>query len=207
MGQNLKESQSLGYILKLWFKKTIDFQTHFLKYYQSFQKKSQDGIQSSSIELQKFLGKAKTKQSETLMKQLFNYITGLEIEIIVLQEFLIQYKLHLEKTQDYKVIFPTLNRIKQHVENNIETISSINTLQSNLAKSAAVVFIFGKRSNKKSEAYFDDFVKEYTNLIRRLARENNIFSEEFENIVSLLEKEIEIVVEKEKLKEEENPAK
>jgi hypothetical protein len=207
MGQNLKESQSLGYILKLWFKKTIDFQTHFLKYYQSIQKKSQDGIQSSSKELQKFLGKAKTKQSETLMKQLFNYITGLEIEIIELQEFLIQYKLHLEKTQDYKVIFPTLNRIKQHVENNIETISSINTLQSNLAKSAAVVFIFGKRSNKKSEAYFDDFVKEYINLIRRLARENNIFSEEFEHIASLLEKEIEIVVEKDKPKEEENLAK
>ena len=206
MGQNLKESQSLGYILKQLFKKTFDFQTLFLKYFNSFLIKSQDGILSDASELQKFLGKAKTRESNELKKQLLAAISSIELEVIELKEFLIQYKLHIEKLLDYKINHQSLYRIKEHIVNNLETINSINVIHKNLAKSAIVVFVVGKRSNKKTEDYFDKFTKEYANLSRRLTRENNIFSEEFQQIVSVLEQEIEITIEKAKPKEEENPA-
>jgi len=206
MGQNLKESQSLGYILKQRFKKTVDFQTLFLKYFNSFLIKTRDEILSKASELQKFLGKTKTRDSNELKKQLLASISSIEIEVIELIEFLVQYKLLIEKSQNYEINFQSLKRIKEHVENNIETINSINIINKNLCKSANVVFIVGKQSNKKTEDYFDNFIKEYTKLTRRLTRENNIFSEEFQQIVSVLEKEIEIIVEKAKQKEEENPA-
>ncbi|TET27830.1 MAG: hypothetical protein E3J70_11175 [Candidatus Heimdallarchaeota archaeon] len=206
MGQNLKESQSLGYILKQRFKKTVDFQTLFLKYFNSFLIKTRDEILSKASELQKFLGKTKTRDSNELKKQLLASISSIEIEVIELIEFLVQYKLLIEKSQNYEINFQSLKRIKEHVENNIETINSINIINKNLCKSANVVFIVGKQSNKKTEDYFDNFIKEYTKLTRRLTRENNIFSEEFQQIVSVLEKEIEITVEKAKQKEEENPA-
>jgi hypothetical protein len=205
MGQNLKESQSLGYILKQLHKKTFDFQTLFLKYFNSFLTKSQDGILNDASELQKFLGKAKTRESNELKKQLLAAISSIELEVIELMEFLIQYKMHIEKLLDYKINHQSLYRIMEHIENNIETINSINIIHKNLAKSATVVFIVGKRSNKKTEGYFDKFIKEYTNLTRRLTRENNIFSEEFQQIVSELEQEIEITIENAKPKEEENP--
>ncbi|GAH09938.1 unnamed protein product, partial [marine sediment metagenome] len=92
MGQNLKESQSLGYILKLLFKKTFDFQTRFLKYYNSFRIKGQDGILRDASELQRFLGKAKTRESNELKKQLIAAISSIELEVIELIEFLLQYK-------------------------------------------------------------------------------------------------------------------
>ncbi|NHJ31746.1 MAG: hypothetical protein FK732_02680, partial [Asgard group archaeon] len=135
MAQNLKESQSLGYILKQWFNKTLEFQTLFLKYYQSFQIESQDGILSNSSELQKFLGKAKTKQSDILKKQLLESLINIELDTIELREYLIRYKTHLEKLQSYKLVFQSQNRIKEHVLNNIETINSLSIMQNNLAKS------------------------------------------------------------------------
>ena len=205
MGQNLKASQSLDYILKQLFKKTFDFQTLFLKYYNSFLIKGQDGILSAASELQKFLGKAKTQESNELKNQMQASISSIELEVIDLIEFLLQYKLHIEKLLDYKINHQSLYRIKEHIVNNIETINSINIIHKNLVKSAKVVFIVGKRSNKKNEGYFDKFIKEYTNSIRRLTRENNIFSEEFQQINSVLEQEIELFVEKAKPKEEENP--
>ncbi len=205
MGQNLKESESLGYILKLLFKKTFDFQTLFLKYYNSFRIKGQAGILSDAIELQKFLGKAKTRESNELKKQLIAAISSIELEVIELIEFLLQYKLHIEKLLDYEINHQSLYRIKEHIVNNIETVNSINTIHKNLVKSAKAVFIVGKRSNKKTEEYFEKFIKEYTNLSKRLTRENNIFSEEFQQIVSELEQEIELVIERAKPKEEDNP--
>ncbi len=205
MGQNLKESQSLGYILKQLFKKTFDFQTLFLKYFNSFLIKSQDGILSAASEMQKYLGKTKTRESNELKKQLLAAISSIELEVIELMEFLIQYKLRIEKLLDYKINHQSLYRIMEHIENNFETINSINIIHKNLAKSATVVFIVGKRSNKKTEGYFDKFIKEYTNLTRRLTRENNIFSEEFQQIVIVLEQEIDIAIENAKPKEEENP--
>ncbi|NPE08151.1 MAG: hypothetical protein GNW80_07715 [Asgard group archaeon] len=205
MGQNLKESQSLGYILKQLYKQAFDFQTLFLKYYNSFRIKGQEGILSDASELQKFLGKAKTRESNELKKQLLAAISSIELEVIELIEFLLQYKLLIEKLLDYKISHQSLYRIKEHIVNNIETINSINIIHKNLAKSAKIIFIVGKRSNKKTEEYFDKFIKEYTNLARRLTRENNIFSEEFQQIASVLEHEIEFAVEKAKPKEEENP--
>ena len=205
MGQNLNESQSLGYILKQLFKKTFDFQTLFLKYYNSFQVKGQDGILRDASELQRFFGKTKTRESFELKKRLIAAISSIELEVIELIEFLLQYKLHIEKLLDYKMTHQSLYRINEHIVNNIETINSINIIHKNLVKSAEVVIIVGKRSNKKNEGYFDKFIKEYTNLTRRLTRENNIFSEEFQQIVSELEQEIELAVEKAKPKEEENP--
>ncbi|MHA1586252.1 MAG: hypothetical protein ACTSUW_02845 [Candidatus Heimdallarchaeota archaeon] len=205
MGQNLKESQSLGYILKQLFKKTFDFQTLFLKYYNSFQVKGQDGILRDASELQRFFGKTKTRESIELKKRLIAAISSIELEVIELIEFLLQYKLHIEKLLDYKMTHQSLYRINEHIVNNIETINSINIIHKNLVKSAEVVIIVGKRSNKKNEGYFDKFIKEYTNLTRRLTRENNIFSEEFPQIVSELEQEIELAAEKAKPKEEENP--
>ena len=127
MGQNLKESQSLGYILKQWFKKTLEFQNSFLKYFQSFQSKSQDEITHYSVELQRFLGKTKTRQCGELRKQLLQTISNMELEVLELLEFLLQYKVHLEYTDNYEVKFPTLNRIKEHVSNNYETIESFQT--------------------------------------------------------------------------------
>ena len=205
MGQNLKESQSLGYILKQLFKKTFDFQTLFLKYYNSFLVKGRDGILSTASELEKFLGKAKTRESNELKNQMLVAISSIELEVIELLEFLLQYKLHIDKLLDFKINHESLYRIKEHIVNNIETINSINIIHKDLVKSAKVVFIVGKRSNKKNEGYFDKFVKEYTNSIRRLTRENNIFSEEFQQITNELEKDIELAVEKAKPKEEENP--
>ncbi len=205
MGQNLNESQSLGYILKQLFKKTFDFQTLFLKYYNSFQVKGQDGILRDASELQRFFGKTKTRESFELKKRLIAAISSIELEVIELIEFLLQYKLHIEKLLDYKMTHQSLYRINEHIINNIETINSINIIHKNLVKSAEVVIIVGKRSNKKNEGYFDKFIKDYTNLTRRLTRENNIFSEEFPQIVSELEQEIELAVEKAKPKEEENP--
>ncbi|MCK5298664.1 MAG: hypothetical protein KAJ76_07150, partial [Candidatus Heimdallarchaeota archaeon] len=163
MGQNLKASQSLDYILKQLFKKTFDFQTLFLKYYNSFLIKGQDGILSAASELQKFLGKAKTRESNELKNQMQASISSIELEVIDLIEFLLQYKLHIEKLLDYKINHQSLYRIKEHIVNNIETINSINIIHKNLVKSAKVVFIVGKRSNKKNEGYFDKFIKEYTN--------------------------------------------
>lgn len=205
MGQNLKESQSLGYILKQLFKKTSDFQTRFLKYYNSFQIKCQAGILSNASDLQKFLGKAKTRESNELKRQLLAAISSIELEVIELKEFLFLYKLHIDKLLDYKINHQSLYRIKEHIVNNIQTVNSINIVHKNLVKSAKVVFIVGKRSNKKTEEYFEKFVKEYANLTRRLTRENNIFSEEYLQIVNELEQEIELAIEKAKQKEEENP--
>ena len=196
MDQNLKESKSLKYLLKQWFNKTIDYQNSFLKYYQSIQKKSQDEIVLYASELQKYLGKVKTRQCEEFRKKIILSISSLDFEIFELSEFLQSYKSHLDKPQEYKVNFPTLNRIKEHVRNNIETVNSLNVLQNNLAKSANVIFVTGKRSKKRNEVMFEDFMKKHVNLLRRIIRENNIFIEEFKQIITVLEKEIEIVVEK-----------
>ncbi len=203
MGQNLKESLSLRYLLKQWFKKTINFQNSFLKHFQSFQKKSQNEIAYYASELQKFIGKTKTRQCDELRRNMLSSISSLEFEVFNLMEFLTQYRMHLDKPAEYKVKFPTTNRIKEHVKNNIETINSLSVLHNNIAKSANVVFITGKRSKKNTETMFDDFTKKHANMLRRIVRENNIFSEEFNQIISLLEKEIEMVVARAESKKEE----
>ncbi|MGC9779372.1 MAG: hypothetical protein HZR80_09045 [Candidatus Heimdallarchaeota archaeon] len=202
MAQSLKRSDSIAYIVTQWYNSVNETHSQYLEYLSSILTTNLKDILLPAIELQKSLGKPKSRDIIAKKEHLVESITQIEIELMELIVFLFRYLKLIETINDYELDLKSTERLVELVNVDITILEYIQISYKNIAKSSNILFKSNISTNKKFEENFDNYAKVYSRVIRKFVRETKENSEQIQLLFSQMKNEVNQIIQQEIEKEE-----
>ncbi|MFW9924066.1 MAG: hypothetical protein ACFFDW_12340 [Candidatus Thorarchaeota archaeon] len=191
MTTTLGRSDSIQYLLTKWFDQVRDTNADYLEYLKKMNNECKANILENAIELQKYLGKLITKEAITKKNILMENAIKIDPYLIEFTEFIYNYRSLIEEIDGYGLNLESKKKIIDLILSEIHNHEKLKLSFRNLIKAINGVFKQGSKPNKRNELEFEDYLKEFTRIIRGSEKESEIKILNFTTVIKELEIEVE----------------
>jgi hypothetical protein len=200
MALSFKHSDSLGYLITIWYDKMKKYQVDYTKQFNELFTNCLSRIYSISNDIQRTIG----KDPKSVLRDKYNDIVSLldfhSTNFYELSEMLRSYKDHLDEINNFEVDYKNIEHVRTALVFESDVLNEFQILARNIVKSGALLYNRKQSAKKKADDFITQ-IKNYIKSIRSFNKDKPLRDKEIENKLSELTDEIRITQERELAKE------